>query len=355
MTMHRGTGSRWRPAFTLIELLVVIAIIAILIALLVPAVQKVREAAARTECANKMKQIGLALHGFHDVNKNWPPGQSANNDKSFTWATYILPYIEQGAIYDKLAAMHTRWINPKGTQDPSPSQIRQLPNYNAQVLPLISTKIDTFICNSDPGPFFHPRDKAARTNYAGLHGTANDNGNTPSRADGIFPRRRQYTRMVQITDGTSNQILVGEIRTVDPVNQALENDPSAGFFGQPWGEDARYFPTWVGPVGRDASTGANINADWDCCLKIGGDGSQASNATPPGPLPGAYIAGPRPINEINPRLWDWRGQCFGSLHPGGANFVLGDGSVRFISQGINIRMWQFLCQRNDGKVVELPP
>src|SRR5689334_17038829 len=91
-----------RRAFTLIELLVVIAIIAILIALLVPAVQKVREAAARTQCINQMKQMGLALHSFHDANKKLPGAYSNFTGYYHTWAAFILPYIEQAPLYQSL-------------------------------------------------------------------------------------------------------------------------------------------------------------------------------------------------------------------------------------------------------------
>src|SRR5437870_3144137 len=114
-----------RSAFTLIELLVVIAIIAILIALLVPAVQKVREAAARTQCSNNLKQIALGVHGFHDTYKRFPNAYSAGGGEA-TWSLRVLPYIEQGAIYklyEPLINTASMWYQPGITQAAREAQV----------------------------------------------------------------------------------------------------------------------------------------------------------------------------------------------------------------------------------------
>lgn len=328
-----------RRGFTLIELLVVIAIIAILIALLVPAVQKVREAAARTQCINNLKQIGLAVQAFHDVTKIFPPGQAGNagdSDQGFGWGTYILPYIDQGPLYDQLSREYARFIDPTAQQNPNPTRIRATPSYTAKVKPLLNTALNVFLCPTDNmTPVFHPVSGHSRSNYMGCHGNSNDGGT--ANGNGIFRRRRGTVKIAHVTDGTSNTICVGECRGWDPVNGFRDSSfPNSQWFG----ENQRYFPTWVGGV---AENGLD---DWDSYLKIGGDGSINL---------GGAGQGPRPINDISAQLTDLRGQCFGSNHGGGgANFVFADGTVRFVPQNINLAAYNSLCNRNDNKAVTLP-
>ena len=233
----------------------------------------------------------------------------------------------------RLSAEYTLFIDPKGYKDPNPAEIRLAVNYATKVKPLIGTIIPTYLCPTDLTPLNHPKSGAGRTNYAACHGTANDAAVTPSQANGIFPRRRQYKRIADVIDGTSNTILVGELRGWDPINGFKDSATP----GVDFGSNNRYFPTWVGSV--------DLDDDWDAHMRLGGDGSVD--------LGGAGV-GPRPINSVDPSYTDVRGQCYGSLHPGGANFCVADGSVRFITESINLTVYQGLCTRADGSVVTFP-
>jgi prepilin-type processing-associated H-X9-DG protein len=153
--------------------------------------------------------------------------------------------------------------------------------------------------------------------------------------------------MAHVTDGSSNTIMVGEITAWDKTWQNLDYDANCKN-PVPYGDQARYFPTWVGAVARNEITGATTVDDWDAHLKIGGDGIlyQFGNS---------QLAGPRPINYNVCQITDARGQTFGSNHAaGGANFVFADGTVRFLPQGINLQVYTYLCKRDDGQSVTLP-
>jgi len=203
---------RIRKGFTLIELLVVIAIIAILIALLVPAVQKVREAAARTQCANNLKQIGLACHMYNDSYKKLPAGWVTQNggpypNPGWSWATIILPYLEQGALYNQLGVT----LNPPNG-----------PSVNA----LTQTAIPTYLCPSDQGK----PTNAVFNNFGSNNYVCNrellgpDGSSNPT----------NYS-VARIQDGSSNTLMIGERDSFQNVGAVWVRDSasSASFEGRP--------------------------------------------------------------------------------------------------------------------------
>jgi prepilin-type N-terminal cleavage/methylation domain-containing protein/prepilin-type processing-associated H-X9-DG protein len=188
-----------RNGFTLIELLVVIAIIAILIGLLLPAVQKVRSAAARLQCQNNLKQIGLALQCYHDANRYFPPGYTAtatfpSTAPGWGWATYILPYTEQEPLY--------RSLNLAAPISASPA---------------VATTVKLYLCPADlppAGPFqvtdvtFGAIVSAGPSSYAASVGDDDSEADAET-GDGVFYRNSK-TRLTDISDGTSQTILIGE-------------------------------------------------------------------------------------------------------------------------------------------------
>lgn len=315
-----------RYAFTLIELLVVIAIIAILIALLVPAVQKVREAAARTQCVNNLKQLALGVHSYHDAQKRMPfngatvPAgpQTANvgccgaGSTFWSWIARILPNIDQGPLYDK-------------------GKVDLGVNLNNTSTYILDQALTVLLCPTDLGRNSQlvRTDRAdlgglriAITNYKGVSGgnwnAAGDAqwqytpipvpAGTPASHDGIFFGNGIFFRndtcvklkMNTITDGTSNTLMIGE---------ALP--------------DRSLWNAWAYSNGACGTCGIGPNA------------TQA-NGVPYGTS-------------------DWpNNYAFHSAHPGGLNFAMADGTVRWIENGIRLQTYRDLASIRGGEVVTLP-
>jgi prepilin-type N-terminal cleavage/methylation domain-containing protein/prepilin-type processing-associated H-X9-DG protein len=330
------TCRRRRSAFTLVELLVVIAIIGVLVALLLPAVQAAREAARRMQCSNNLRQLGLACQNFHDTHKALPPSRA---DDGPTWCIYLLPYIEQKAYYDGLD-----FTLPWPKQDN----------------PSVKTSLHAFICPARRGP--QQRMSIAGDDFSGIgdwpglpgstsfpgtphnpgplgdfaaclgHTLADDMVGDPNQGSGAFGNKirlpGEFTpvplpkgfqpgpgplRLSNITDGTSNTLFLGEKHV------HLKN------FGRKQGEN------WSGTQNC-----------FDNCM-FNGDNLATSGRAVGTSVPLARVH--EPCANV-PR--------FGSWHPGGVNFVLGDGSVQHFSFTTSLVMMQQLATREGGEAVTQP-
>lgn len=312
---HRSRG------FTLIELLVVIAIIAVLIALLLPAVQQAREAARRTQCKNNLKQLGLALHNYHDTASIFPTptgniyGVWSGTGNHGSWLARLLPHIDQAPLFNSL---HPTDVDLSTTPD------------GKLVYQVV---IPAFLCPSDPNggtstnSITYGTQVRAVSNYsasmgsqnnspcvssfANIFGTGPDSRNDDptlslNRLSGVFGHSVCSARIRDITDGTSNTIALGEVRPKCEVH--VRNG-------------------WLATNSLYTGTGININ--FNTCEGEPGTGTGCNTHT------GSWGAS----------------QGFKSIHIGGCHFVLCDGSVRFISENIDMRNYQRLGDRRDGETV----
>jgi prepilin-type N-terminal cleavage/methylation domain-containing protein/prepilin-type processing-associated H-X9-DG protein len=190
LSQHRRRHAL-HAGFTLIELLVVIAIIAILIGLLIPAVQKVRAAAARTSCTNNLKQIGLAMHSYHDGNQSLPPGwlctQTLAPSPGWSWSLFILPYLEQGNLYNSIAPDVTVNLNPNGSAAQNAA---------------LQTTVKTYLCPGDIGTLLNSNftPVCAKSNYVANRSLLGPDGNS----------HPVFATIQGIRDGSSQTIMVGE-------------------------------------------------------------------------------------------------------------------------------------------------
>jgi prepilin-type N-terminal cleavage/methylation domain-containing protein/prepilin-type processing-associated H-X9-DG protein len=306
---------RRRSAFTLIELLVVIAIIAILIGLLIPAVQQVREAGSRTQCANNLKQLGLALHAHHDTYKAFPAGRDPW-PRPFSAQAHLLPFVEQQNLRRLID-----FSQPTSTG----------PNLAAAQM-----AIPLFQCPSDPAGGRVPGSGYGGNNYAGCVGTGVNAGDYVS-GDGVF-LLNQKIGFKHIADGTSNTVAFSEILLGSGASGAgpTPADPRRQFVQLPGST-----PTTPAACAPNAATvWSGMRGDrW----VNGGYLSTLYNAyAPPNPS-GFYDC----INAAN----NYGLASARSGHPGGVNLLLCDGSVRFVSDGIDLATWRALATRAGGEVV----
>jgi prepilin-type N-terminal cleavage/methylation domain-containing protein/prepilin-type processing-associated H-X9-DG protein len=293
---------RSRTGFSLIELLVVLAIVAVLIGLLVPAVQAVRSAAAKTACADQLRQIGIAFHNYHAARSELPPGTSVEYPlepyRYSSWRPRLLPHLEQDTIWRLTIEAYQR--NPNEYPPETP------PHQAATVLRLYGCPTDSRV---DQPRLVGGRYLVAHSSYLGVSGT------NQLRRDGMLYTDSR-TRFVDVTDGTSHTLLAGE------------RPPSAdGQLG--W---------WYAGIGQNE------------------DGSAAGFMSVREQVSSIWGLGcPRGPYHFTPGRFD--NQCdafhFWSLHPGGAHFLFADGSVRFLAYSADSVM-PALATRAGGEIVELP-
>jgi prepilin-type N-terminal cleavage/methylation domain-containing protein/prepilin-type processing-associated H-X9-DG protein len=306
-------------AFTLIELLVVIAIIAILIALLLPAVQQAREAARRSQCKNNMKQMGLALHNYHESVGMFPPG--AQWPLRLNWRVSILPYLEQENLYGKLDIDGGQWTSP----------------YSGNNVILQGLTVDVYACpssslgtNSNDGPTKNNSGLGQTHHYVGIMGSTPDpagrtNLQSASNYGGIYTSNgtllcNESARIRDIKDGTTNTIIVAE--QSGPVG--LSDIRSV------------YYGGWSGVTFSGKITNNNPNG---------------ADSWSTGVSAIQYRINSKTAAAGSDNTWD-ANTVLTSEHPGGINVLLGDGSVRFLSENINQATLLMLGAKDDRQVIQ---
>jgi prepilin-type N-terminal cleavage/methylation domain-containing protein/prepilin-type processing-associated H-X9-DG protein len=301
-----------RRGFTLIELLVVIAIISVLISMLLPAVQAAREAARRAQCSNNLKQIGLALHNYHDTVGSFPPGFVSRPDSTgdnvgpgWGWASMILPQLEQSPTFN--AINYSLPVEIPANQTARLTRIATFACPSDASFLLMFTVVDDSTSNTTAGA---PICDVASSNYPGCFGTG-DPSDIPGRdfGNGLFFRNKSV-RIAEITDGTSNTIAAGER------SQNLSR------------------ATWTGSVSHAAVPITELQAE-NGLDPEGGDALVVSHT--------GELNGPNSVPAHADQFW--------ARHPGGATFVFADGSVRFLKERRPLAIFQATATRSGGEIL----
>jgi prepilin-type N-terminal cleavage/methylation domain-containing protein/prepilin-type processing-associated H-X9-DG protein len=299
---------RCRGAFNLIELLLVLAIIAVLIGLLVPAVMKVRETAARLHCQSNLRQIGLALHNYHDTQSSFPPTFSTRSYRYLSWMARVLPYVEQDAL----------WLQAEGAYRVSNWPWSTPAHPDGAVVKLFACPTDARAAETKTVTFFNPYPMPGRgpgivtlpvafTSYLGNAGT------NLYAQNGVFAPNTP-TRLLDLTDGSGNTLLVGE---------------------RPHAPDGTFGWWYAGP-------GQGFTGSADVVL-----GAAEINVTRPSCPRGPYRFGPGKLDNPCDMFHYW------GLHSGGANFLLADGSVHLVSYRVAPDLLSALATRQGGEVASL--
>lgn len=342
-TMSQSGSQSGRRAFTLIELLVVIAIIAILVALLLPAVQQAREAARRSQCRNNLKQIGLALHNYHDVFKSFPlgvRGRGTNASYGISWWGGLLPYLEQAALYNKmdLEIANAGYNNAANMAALSgnPLPVAVCPSYAGKVRGSLANAND------------------AKSTYAGISGAMLDtpdftetrldacceccNNTATPQGSGFFSSGgmlipNAVVQMREITDGSSNVIMVGEIGSRMTTTITTYTSPAIEGQNVPMTAAGNYHGFLMGTdVLTTIPSGASRRRIWNLTTIRYSPNSKNYDRDGISANQGAN----------NPLISD---------HTGGVMVLAGDGHVAFISDSINLDTLKRLATRDDGGVV----
>jgi prepilin-type N-terminal cleavage/methylation domain-containing protein len=358
--MHRSQlrKARLRGGFTLIELLVVIAIIAVLVAILLPAVQQAREAARRSQCQSNLKNLGQALHNFSETYGVLPVGEFNDDNRNWGWGTAIMPYIDQGALYNNLSSdaanfmifipgggLNTHPVMTPGVTNSDTYNAQGMVNTNGACAALRNLGVAVFACPSDPWPKVNTSNLIGKSNYLANMGSDTSTGGTWASwsipgyltANGPLVHsnnndRTTAVKFADVLDGLSNTGFVGEAG-------ANAVDPGAEYALTQTGR----MPVWVGGHQNYQGQGAQHNY-----FRLMDRNYPPNRKVPPPTAPSPYttVAYTNAGYNIS--------RCFTSTHAGGVNFVFGDGAVHFVSDTVDGNVYQAWGTRAGNEKVTTP-